>query len=294
MLAGSPALNAGSNPAGLTTDQRGQPRTVGAAPDIGAYEYQPITVADVQVNDGSAQRSEVRSISVTFSGPVSFAGGNAAAAFALRHVQDATDVNNLEAVTSTNAAGQTVVTLTFTLTGNATIEVDPLSAQNGGSPSLADGRYQLTVFGAAVSDAALGWPLDGDGDGIPGGDFVSPTDTSPATPGQLKLYRLFGDINGDGFVNGVDLIAFRPTVGTAVGDPNFLPRWMRTTTGSSTELDLIQFRNRIGSSVFPTGPIVAPPPPTIAAIAVNDGAAQRSEVRSITVTFSGPGHVQRG
>ena len=32
------------------------------------------TVASVQVNDGSAQRSEVRSIAVTFSGPVTFAG----------------------------------------------------------------------------------------------------------------------------------------------------------------------------------------------------------------------------
>jgi hypothetical protein len=36
----SPAIDAGSNPLSLTTDQRGVPyaRVVGAGPDIGAYE----------------------------------------------------------------------------------------------------------------------------------------------------------------------------------------------------------------------------------------------------------------
>jgi len=37
---GSPAVDAGNNSAGLTTDQRGSgfPRIVGPAPDIGAFE----------------------------------------------------------------------------------------------------------------------------------------------------------------------------------------------------------------------------------------------------------------
>ena len=39
LLPGSPAIDAGSNPLGLTSDQRGySPRVVGAAADIGAYE----------------------------------------------------------------------------------------------------------------------------------------------------------------------------------------------------------------------------------------------------------------
>jgi hypothetical protein len=39
LLPGSPAIDAGANPLGLTTDQRGYgPRVVGAAADIGAYE----------------------------------------------------------------------------------------------------------------------------------------------------------------------------------------------------------------------------------------------------------------
>ncbi len=47
LLAGSPALDMGSNPASLATDQRGAPlvRSAGAAVDIGAYEYQPFVTS---------------------------------------------------------------------------------------------------------------------------------------------------------------------------------------------------------------------------------------------------------
>jgi hypothetical protein len=41
LLAGSPAIDAGSNDDGLTTDQRGEGRTFGTATDIGAFEAQP-------------------------------------------------------------------------------------------------------------------------------------------------------------------------------------------------------------------------------------------------------------
>ena len=115
----------------------------------------PITVAGVQVNDGSAQRSEVRSLTVTFSGPVTFAGGTPTPRprSSLQHVQDAANVANLAAAVSTNGPGQTVVTLTFSTTGNAAAEIDPISALNGGAASLADGRYQLTILSANVADA---------------------------------------------------------------------------------------------------------------------------------------------
>ena len=102
------------------------------------------TVANVQVNDGTAQRSEVRSIAVTLSGPVTFAGG-AAAAFQLQHVQDGVNVA-LAAAVSTDVQGRTVVTLTFSGT-----ETDPVSGLNGGIASLADGRYSLTILSSQVS-----------------------------------------------------------------------------------------------------------------------------------------------
>lgn len=43
LLAGSPALDVGSNPDGLTNDQRGLAREFGPI-DIGAFEEQPIEI----------------------------------------------------------------------------------------------------------------------------------------------------------------------------------------------------------------------------------------------------------
>ena len=74
----------------------------------------PVRVADVRVNDGSPQRSEVRSLTVTFSGPVTFANNSPMAAFQLTRVTGAGGTVGLSAATSTNGLGQTVVTLTFT------------------------------------------------------------------------------------------------------------------------------------------------------------------------------------
>ncbi len=53
LLAGSPAINAGSNPLALATDQRGAPRVVGAAADMGAYERFALA-ARLLVPDGTS------------------------------------------------------------------------------------------------------------------------------------------------------------------------------------------------------------------------------------------------
>ena len=74
----------------------------------------PTTIASIQINDGSAQRSELRSLTVTFTGAVNFADGPASApsAFQLQDLQNGTNVGLATAI-STNAQGQSVVTLTF-------------------------------------------------------------------------------------------------------------------------------------------------------------------------------------
>jgi hypothetical protein len=201
----------------------------------------PPSVADVRVNDGSPQRSEVRSIAVTFSGPVAFAGGNAnaAAAFQLNHVQTGLDVA-LAAAVSTDAQDRTVVTLTF-----AGSETDSASGRGGGLPSLADGRYQLTVVGSAVTgpgEAAL------DGDGTPGGNYVSPADAYRGS--GLKLYRLFGDGNGDGVVDGTDLGQFRSAYNSGIGNPLYLSFLDADGGGAIDATDLGQFRVRFNANVF--------------------------------------------
>jgi photosystem II stability/assembly factor-like uncharacterized protein len=204
------------------------------------------TVAGVQVNDGSAQRSEVRSLAVTFSGPVTFAGGNAnaAAAFQLNHVQTGDNVN-LAASVSTNGSGQTVVTLTFLSTVVNTVnDTDPVSGSNGGQLSLNDGRYTLTIFSSAVTGTG-GLALNGGG---PSGNYVSPTDTQGGN--GLHLYRLFGDVTGDGVVDLSDLTAFRNAYNTSIGNLAYLAYLDADNSGTIDLTDLTQFRNRYNASVY--------------------------------------------
>jgi hypothetical protein len=239
---GSAAIDHGDPTNSSTTDQRGYARVHGPSEDIGAYEVQPFTVANVQVNDGSAQRSEVRSITVTFSGPVTFAGGNAAAAFQLKHVQDS-GIVILGATASTNATGQTVVQLSFS--GS---EIDNVSSENGGVPSLADGRYQLTVLAADVSGPD-GLALAGNGT-TSGTNYVSPADTLGGGAGQLHLYRIFGDANGDGVVDQQDLGQFRQAFNTSTGNPLYISFLDADNTGAVDQQDLGQFRTRFNANVF--------------------------------------------
>src|SRR5204862_7458763 len=89
---GSPLINAGSNPAGLASDQRGGPylRTSGAGTDVGAFEVQPAPaprVSSTVVNGGAVQRSRVTDVTGTFNAVVTFAS-TPGAAFTLTRNSD--------------------------------------------------------------------------------------------------------------------------------------------------------------------------------------------------------------
>jgi hypothetical protein len=213
LLPGSPAINAGSNPASLTTDQRGAgyTRVFESAADIGAFEAQQTTVPSVVVNAGQAnlvQRSMVTSLTVTFSGVVTFTGQ---AAFQLARTGPGTTGNVTLAVDLTGStATQTIAHLTFS---------GPLTE---GANSLIDGNYALTILSNQVNGGLLG------------GDSVS------------SLFRLFGDVNGDKTVNITDLTAFRNAFGATTSDPNYQPFLDFNSDGVINLTDLTQFRNRFG------------------------------------------------
>jgi hypothetical protein len=192
-------------------------------------------VSGVQVNDGSAQRSEVRSITVNFAGVATFSG-NPASAFQLTQVNGGASVALAASVATNN--GLTSVTLTFS--GAAT---DPVSALNGAAPSLADGRYQLTVLASAVT--VNGHAFNS------GNNYVSPTDTLGGGAGQLGLFRLFGDATGNGVVDPSDLGQFRTTFNAASGTASYLSYLDADNSGAVDPADLGQFRNRFNLSVFP-------------------------------------------
>lgn len=136
----------------------------------------PPTVESVVVNDGSAQRSMVNRVTVTFGGAAVLDPG----AIELRR-PDGSLVGaqvNIELI-----GGKTVAVLTFA--GPEFV---------GGS--LADGSYTLTVLADRVHDR-WGRELDGDGDGTAGGDRAA------------GFARLFGDSDGDGDVDGQDRDRFQ-------------------------------------------------------------------------------------
>jgi hypothetical protein len=207
---------------------------------------QVVGVAGIQVNDGTIERSEVRSITVTFTGQATFAGGNAnaAAAFELDHINDTTShfatarPVGLTAAVSTNGSNQTVVTLTF-----SGAETDPISVQQSvtpvAGPSLSDGRYTLTVFASAITGF--------NGGGASGNYVTTPDNFGGSGP---KLYRDFGDADGSGAVDSIDLGQFRSTYNANTAQANYLLYMDANNSGAVDAQDLGQFRSHYNTNVF--------------------------------------------
>jgi hypothetical protein len=177
------------------------------------------TVGAVRINDGSAQRSRLTSLTVTFSAQVTFAGTVGAAFTLTRNGGGA--VGGFTA-TSSVVGGVTVVTINA-FTGAET--------QFG---SLADGRYTLTALASQIS--AGGQALDGDGDGQPGGDYHF---------GDAQgLFRFFGDINGDRHVDIADFGLFSATFNLSTGQTGFLAAFDFNNDGHIDIADFGQFSIR--------------------------------------------------
>ena len=79
---------------------------------------------------------------------------------------------------------------------------------------------------------------------------MSPTDTLGGGPGQLHLFRLFGDANGDGIVDQKDLGLFRKALNAGVGDSSYLAFLDADNSGVVDQLSLGAFRSRFNANVF--------------------------------------------
>jgi hypothetical protein len=175
--------------------------------------YGTPAVQSVVVNDGSAQRSMVTSLTVTFSTVVHLDPG----AFEL--VRQGGGVINLQ-VAEAVVDGHSVATLTFSGAGII-----------GGS--LADGHYTLTIHGGLVHDG-FGQALDGAGIGVAGSDRVD------------TFFRLFGDADGDGVVDERDRDLFRSAFRTRAGDAGYLWYFDYDGDGAVDGRDNGQFNRRFG------------------------------------------------
>ncbi len=80
--------------------------------------------------------------------------------------------------------------------------------------SLADGNHELAIAADKVlTEYSL---LDGDEDGIAGGDYRF------GAAAADRFFRFFGDSNGDRLVNTTDLALFRTALGKREGQAGYL------------------------------------------------------------------------
>jgi hypothetical protein len=134
----------------------------------------PPKVTSVVVNDGSAQRSEVRSITITFDTQVTFDAG------AITLIRSGGVIAGLTRTIST-VNNETQVVLTFQGSGT-----------NFGS--LMDGNWTLRIYHTRVHRA----------------DYRA---THMAADSLTHLFRLYGDANGDGQVDSTDQSMFNSAFG---------------------------------------------------------------------------------
>lgn len=179
----------------------------------------PPKLQSVVLNDGSAQRSRITSITVRFDQVVTFAG----------------PPQNAFSLVGTNGA----VTLgadTFTLsTPTQTVVLVTFFGVNTTAGSVNDGNYTFTVLANQISGP--GGQLDGNGNGVGGDSF------------GFGFFRLYGDVNGDRSVTAADFSIFRTAFGANGLDTNYL--WYVDTDGSSsvTAVDFNEFRLRYGVTI---------------------------------------------
>ncbi len=173
----------------------------------------PQKVESVVLNDSSAQRSMVNSLTVTFSGAAILDPG----AIELRR-KDGSLVD---------------VQISISLVGGKTVAILTFAGTEFVGGSLADGSYTLTVRADRVHDR-WGRELDGDGNGSAGGDQVD------------GFFRLFGDSDGDGVVDRLDRNLFRSAFGKSATDVGYVWYFDFDGDGDVDGQDNGQFNRRFG------------------------------------------------
>jgi len=178
-----------------------------SAPYIVVVDGTAPFVSGLVTNDGNAQRSMIKSLTLTFNEAVDLSGG----AISLK-MHDGSAVPN----TTLNVANPSRDKMTFVCTFSG-------SAITGGS--LADGIYDLIVDAGLALDRA----------GNPLGAAFSRT-----------FHRLFGDFDGNMTVNNADYFKFKSTYGRSSGDVLYLRLFDYDDNGVINNSDYFQFKRRYG------------------------------------------------
>jgi hypothetical protein len=182
-------------------------------------------VSSFTVDDGTAQRSKVRSLTVMFDRPVTLSPG---ALSLSRHNTGGSGANDGSAPTDasgvlgvpTSSDGGTTWVVTF----NGTAPFAELKSDGTPTGSLVDGIYTLSVDPTKVTAGGVAM-------------------TSPAS---MTFHRLFGDFNGSKSIQALDYNAFRNAFGKGTGQTGFDASFDFDNSGTVNALDFNQFRSRFG------------------------------------------------
>ncbi len=169
LLAGSPAIDTGSNPASLAYDQRGSgyPRVSGAQADMGAYESTPSAAAPTVTAISPATGSTAGGTTVTITGT------NLAGATAVKF-------GSVAATIQSNTATQIVVTSPVGAAG--TVDVTVTTANGTSATSSAD-QFTYTAAAQMPTVTAIS-PTSGS---TAGGTIVTITGTNLAGATAVKF-----------------------------------------------------------------------------------------------------------
>ena len=178
----------------------------------------PAPTAALQVDDGTGQRSAVRSLTLTFNTLVTI---------------------GVNGVVLTGPGGTTTLTPDFSLSTTPQTIVKYTVSGPGVTPAgLIDGNYTLTIRTNLVANFnPEGY--DGDGNGTPGPD------------GVFTFHRYYGDWDGDRDVDNSDLVPFRLTFGLSNGAPGFRSCFDSDGDGDVDVSDLVAFRLHYGTTFPP-------------------------------------------
>ena len=181
------------------------------------------------VENGLTERSYVDQLTFEFSEPVT-----STAAVPMTLTDFGTDGNLGESVALTASQFQWS---TVPGTG-ASVLTWSLESFAGGASSLPNGYYQLTLPSGLITDQ-YGLPLDGDGDGQPGGNYVA------------DFFVLQGDVNGDGVVDNNDMAIVNAALGSQPGSSNWNPNADLNREGRVVTSDRIIVYDSLGQTITP-------------------------------------------
>jgi FG-GAP-like repeat/Dockerin type I domain len=179
--------------------------------------FAPIAVQGAQVNDGSAQRSMVQSLTVSFDHAVTLDPG----AFSIVLHANAT----IDGVGGQSEG--TLPNLSWTTSDGGLTYVVTFSGAGVLNHSIADGIYDLHLNSAMVHDV-VGQTL--------------------ATDYVFAFFRLFGDFNGDGTVNNSDSFQFSRDFNKSVGQTGYLAFFDFNGDGTINNSDSFQFNKRFNTT----------------------------------------------